>query len=105
MNFEISEKGVTTKDCEMAVIRRPLTGAERVAKMREKERLVRDGKYVASPLEQAKEFLAEMQEPDLGKLSENPALFKSLNDDDMMRLKVYLKNLKAKTSKTRAMLS
>ncbi len=60
MNFELSNNPLTAINCKADTIKRPMSGAERVAKTREKERLVKEGKYVASPLEQAKELLAEM---------------------------------------------
>ena len=46
-----------------------------------------------------------MQDPDLGKLEDDVAFFKTLNEDDFVKLKVFVKNLKAKAAKTRVMLS
>jgi hypothetical protein len=52
-----------------------MTGAERVAKMREKDRLLKEGKYVATPLEHAKQRMIEMHDPHLGKLEEDAGFF------------------------------
>lgn len=46
-----------------------------------------------------------MQDPRLGKLEEDTAFSKTLKDDDLIKLKVFVKNLKAKATKTRVMLS
>ena len=46
-----------------------------------------------------------MQDPDLGKLEDDAAFSKTLSEDDFVKLKVFVKNLKANAAKTRVMLS
>lgn len=55
MNQDLEFIAHATPISETEASKRPMTGAERVAKMREKERLIKEGRYVATPLEQAKE--------------------------------------------------
>jgi hypothetical protein len=105
MNQEIETNLHETTIHETEASKRPMTGAERVAKMREKDRLLKEGKYVATPLEHAKQRMIEMHDPHLGKLEEDAGFFKTLSEDDLVKLRVFVKNLKAKATKTRVMLS
>jgi hypothetical protein len=62
----------------------------------------REGKFMVSALERAKELLSNMEDPDMVKLGGDSGLLSELSEEDMMKLKIFIKNHKSKAAKVRA---
>jgi hypothetical protein len=62
----------------------------------------REGKFMVSALERAKELLSNMEDPDILKLGGDSGLLSELSEEDMMKLKIFIKNHKSKAAKVRA---
>ncbi len=57
---------------------------------------MKQGVYVKSTIEKAKDVLQAMTEPDLSMLQADPAFSDHLTDDDLHKLRNFVKNLKSK---------
>ena len=79
--------------------KKPMSAAERQSKKREKARLIKEGKYEMPSIDRAKTKLLMQADPDLKSVLADPEIIDSLTEADVAKLRVFVKNLRAKASK------
>ena len=85
--------------------KKPMSAAERQSKKREKARLIKEGKYEMPSIDRAKTKLLTQADPDLKSVLADPEIRGSLTEADVAKLRVYVKNLRAKASKIKSSLT